>query len=285
MMKIAVIALAMLAAVPAAAQSRADRQMMADLRMLQEQTQQLAITLAALNDALKSINARIDQQAEASRKAFADQKLIVENVGADLRVIRERVDETNVRMSTIGQEMEALRNSVATSVAALQALPPPAPVEPIDPDAPPGTTPAPAPVTPPPPSTVGLSPTRMYEAAWADYTSGQWTLAITGFEGFLKYFPKSEMADEAQFYIGETHLASGKPQDALNAYNQVIQNYPASNSTPLAYYKRGLAQERLDEKDAARESWEFVVKTYPESEGARLAKQGLDRLKRKPGAE
>jgi tol-pal system protein YbgF len=271
----------LIAATPALAQSRADRQMMADIRMLQEQTQQLAITLTTLNDSLKALNARMDKSDEASRKALADQRLVVENMGSDLRVIRERTDETNVRINTLSQEMDALR----TSIAQIQC--PPVPTTPVDPNAPdaalpPGT----ASPTPPPPSALGLSPTRMYETAFADYAAGQWSLAISGFEAFLKTFPKSEMADEAQYYIGETHYASGKYQEAVDAFNEVIQNYPGSNSTPQAYYKRGAAQERLKDLDAARESWELVIKQYPDSDAARLAKQNLDRIgNKKPGAE
>jgi tol-pal system protein YbgF len=263
----------LLLAMPVSAADREHQQLAADLRMLQEQAQQLAITFAALNDVLKAVNARLDQQTETSRKAFADQKLLVDNMSADLRVIRERTDETNVRISTLGQELEALR----TSVAAIPVAAPPAAEVPLDPNAPPGTTPAPGPVGSVP-STLGLSPTRMYETAFADYAAGQWSLAIQGFDTFLKTFPKSEMADDAQFYIGETHYASGKYSDAVAAYNAVIQTYQNSNSTPLAYYKRGLAQERMEQKEAARASWEFVIKHYPDSEAGRLAKQSLDRL-------
>jgi tol-pal system protein YbgF len=278
----AAAAIVVMFAGPALAQSRADRQMMADIRMLQEQTQQLAITLATLNDALKSINARIDKSDENARKALADQRLVVENMGGDLRVIRERTDETNVRINTLSQEMDALR----TSIAQIQCAP--ATTAPVDPLAPDAALPAGAPSTaPPPPSSVGLSPTRMYETAFADYAAGQWSLAISGFDAFLKTFPKSEMADEAQYYIGETHYASGKYQDAVAAFNAVIQNYPTSNSTPQAYYKRGAAQERLKDVDAARESWELVIRQYPDSDAARLAKQNLDRIgpPKKPGAQ
>ena len=271
----------MLSAAPAFAQNRAEQQLMADVRMLHEQAQQLAIALAALNDSLnaslKAINGRIDQQTEVNRKAFADQKLVIDNVGTDLRVIRERTDETTVRIATLGQELEALRSSILQMPAPVATA-----TDPVDPNAPPGTVPPPAPALP---STAGLSPTRMYETAWADYTAGQWSLAITGFDTFLKAFPKSEMADEAQFYIGETHYVAGRYPDAVAAYNQVIQNYPASNSVLEAYYKRGLAQERLGEGEAARASWEFLVKNHPESDPGRLAKQNLDRLGRKPGGQ
>jgi tol-pal system protein YbgF len=282
MQKLFTAALAlMLAPVPAAlAQSRAERQMMADIRMLQEQSQQLAITLAGLNDTLKALNARLDKQDEASRKAFADQRLVVENMGADLRVIRERTDETNVRINTLNQEIDALRESITR----MQTSPLGAPATPLDPNTP-GT---PAPAGPPSgvPSAVGLSPTRMYEQAFADYAAGQWSLAISGFEQFLKTFPKSEMADDAQLHIGETHYAGGKYQDAIAAYNQVIQNYPTSNSAPQAYYKRGAAQERIKDVEGARASWEFVIKNWPESQQATLAKQSLDRVStaRRPGA-
>jgi tol-pal system protein YbgF len=272
--------LAMTAA-PALAQSRADRQMMADIRMLQEQAQQLAITLATLTDSIKSLNARMDKSDEATRKGLADQRLVVENLGSDVRVIRERTDETNVRINTLSQEMEALRNSLAQMAAAAQTAQIPVdPNAPIDPNAPPAI---PAPGAP---STVGLSPTRMYETAFADYAAGQWTLAISGFEQFLKTFPKSEMADEAQYHIGETHYLSGKYADAIAAYNLVIQSYPASDKAAMAYVKRGLAQERSNQPDAARASWEYVIKTYPaETDAARMAKQNLDRLgNKKPGA-
>jgi len=281
---IAVVALAGLMPAPAAlAQSRADRQMMADIRMLQEQTQQLALTLATLNDALKAINARIDKSDESTRKGIADQRLVVENMGNDLRVIRERTDETNVRINTLSQEMDALR----TSITQIQCAP--TTTAPVDPLAPEAGAPAvaPSPTTPAAPSSIGLSPTRMYETAFADYAAGQWSLAISGFEAFLKTFPKSEMADEAQYYIGETHYASGKYPEAIAAFNEVIQNYSTSNSTPQAYYKRGAAQERLKDLDAARASWEFVIKQYPDSDAARLAKQNLDRVgpAKKPEAQ
>jgi tol-pal system protein YbgF len=278
MQKLTTLLVILLLPLPALAQSRVERQLMADIRMLQEQTQQLGITLATLNDALKALNSRLDKQDESARKAFADQRLVIETMGADLRVIRERTDETNVRINTLNQEIDALRDSM-TQMQASGAVSP-SPADPTSPDA---SLPASGTGTV---STVGLSPTRMYEQAFADYAAGQWSLAISGFEQFIKTFPKSELVDEAQVHIGETHYAAGKYQDAIAAYNQVIQNYPKSNSAPQAYYKRGAAQERLKDVDAARASWEFVIKTWPESEAARLAKQNLDRVStaRRPDA-
>jgi len=260
--------------------------MAAELRMLQEQTQQLAITLAAVNQALaesvKLLNARMDEDSNAIRKGFADQKLLIDNMATDVSRIRERANDTNVRIGSLQEELEALR----TTVQALQqtAVAPSAPSPVVDPLAPAGTgtSTAPAPLPPPvaPPSTAGLSPTRLYETAQADYFAGQWSSAISGFEAFLRAFPRSEQADDAQLYIGETYFAQNQWSEAIAAYNQLIQSYPGTNSVPVAYYKRGLAQERLGQIDAARTSWEAAAKSFPDSDAGRLAKQNLDRLGR-----
>jgi len=78
-------ALALLvAAGPAAAANKEHQQLMADLRMLQEQSQLLQNLLGALNESLKAVNTRLDQQTEATRKALADQKLIVDNLSNDV---------------------------------------------------------------------------------------------------------------------------------------------------------------------------------------------------------
>jgi TolA-binding protein len=263
--------------VPASAQSREQRQMMADVRMLQEQTQELAVAIAtvtqALQDSIKALAQRLDQANDTTRKGFADQKVIIDDMGKDQRAIRERVDDTNVRVSNVREELEALRSSIP--VATPQSALPPS----TDPNAPP----PPAPTTGPPPSTAGLSPTRMFDTAMADYAAGQFTLAVTGFEAFLRTFPRSEMADDAQFQIGESYFALNRWTDAIAAYNAVTQNYPMGDKVSQAFYKRGLAQERLGQIDAARESWNNVLQRTQESDPVHtLAQQNLDRVARRP---
>ena len=246
---------------PATAQNREHQQMTADVRMLQEQTQQLAITLAAVNQALaeslEAINARLGQASDTSRQTAADQKLIIDSIGEGVRVVRERSNDTNVRMGELREELEALRLTVqALQQAQLAALAPPPvlnPDAPVNPGAPVVELPPAAPL--PLPSTAGLSPTRLYETARADYFAGQWTSALSGFQAFLRAFPRSEQADDAQFHIGETHYAQNEWAQAIAAYNQVIQNYVGTNAVPDAYYKRGLSEEHLGEVDAARVSW------------------------------
>lgn len=277
----------MLMSVPAIAQNREHQQMVADVRMLQEQVQQLAITFAALNQALAesltAINGRLDSANETTRKGFADQKLLVDNLANDVRVIRERSDDTNVRITALREELEALRSTVqALQQTTLALAGPPAP---IDPNALETATPPPAPLplpSVPLPSTAGLSPTRLYETARTDYFAGQYSSAIIGFEAFLRAFPRSALADDAQFHIGESSFNQNQFAEAIAAYNQVIQTYPSTNSVPDAYYKRGLAEERLGQADDARASYDAVISNFPDSDAGRLAKQNLDRLGQTP---
>ena len=273
-------------AAPAFAQNKREMQMMADIRMLQEQNQQLQVDLqkaiTALNETLKAINSRVDEQANTTRKGFADQGVKADQFSTELRVVREGVSENNVRISQLAQELEAVRLSIPQFPAPAVAPPDPG-ADPAAAAMPPGAAAAPpaaASAAPPAPLGPGMSPQRFFDTARADYYAAQWDLCVTGFDTYLKQFPKSELAHEAQFYIGECNYQNGKFQDAVAAYNQVITTYPRSGSAPAAYYKRGLSFERLGQADRARESYETVLKSFPDSDAARLAKQALDRLNR-----
>ena len=268
-------------AVPASAQSKREMQMMADLRMLQEQSQQLQVSLAQINEgltqALKALNTRLDEQSNATRKVLADSNLKIDKFSSDLRVVREGLSDTNVKIGQLSQEVEALRLAIPQFPSASAP-----PLEPgTDPAAPPSTasTPAPAPA-PTSALPVGVSPQRIYDTAWADYTAGQWELCISGFDQYLRQFPRSGQADLAQYYIGECNFQSGKHQEAVQAFTNVIVNYPKGQSIAPSYYKRGMAFEALGQVDRARESLESVMKMFPDSDAARLAKQVLDRLNR-----
>lgn len=264
-------------AAPVLAANREHQQLLAEVRMLQEQNQQLALAVATLAESLKRLDAKTDEQATADRKLLADQKVAVEGVGRDLRVVREKLDDTNVRIARLSQELEALRDSIPTMPAPTAAAPDGA--APAVPGSEPAGVPPPAPA-PVVPSTAGLSPQRLYDTAYADFASGQWNMAIAGFETFIKAFPRSEQADQAQYYIGESYLLDNKYEQAVAAYDRVVSNYATGDQVPLAYYKRGIALLNLKQTDRARESWETIIKLYPDSDASRLARQGLDRLAR-----
>src|SRR5882724_11291232 len=106
------IVLVAAAAAPLSAANKEHQQMMADLRMLQEQSQILQNLIGSVTETLKAVNTRLDQQAETTRKAFADQKLVIDNLTNDVRVIREKLDDNNVRIGSLTQEVDSLRQSM-----------------------------------------------------------------------------------------------------------------------------------------------------------------------------
>lgn len=272
---------------PAAAANREHQQMMADLRMLQEQSQQLQLMLTSLADALRALNGKLDDQATTTRKAFADEKLLIDNVSSDLRVVREKLDDTGVRVNGLSQEMQSIRDALNRLPA--QLAPPSLPMDGSDPSAMPGGAPGdpsagglpPAPAAPSGPAG-GLSPERMFLTAQADYAAGQWSLAIAGFEQYIRTFGNTDRADDAQFYIGESYQLDSKFKEAVAAYDKVIADYPTGDRVPQALYKRGVSLSLLGDNERARESFQQVIRNYPNSEVAVLARQVLDGLNRRP---
>jgi tol-pal system protein YbgF len=266
------------AATPLGAANREHEQMMADIRMLQEQNQRLQLALSALNETLKALNTKLDDQGAATRKGFADQKLLVDGATGDLRVLREKLDETNVRLSSLSQDVDGLRDLVTRSSQAPAVAP--GSTDANGQSAPPGTAANPPPPAPTGAAAIGTTPRRLYETAYADYTAGQWSLAIQGFETYLKTFPKSDLADDAQYYIGEALAGDNKFREAVTAYERVISDYPQSDILPEAYFKVGKTYERLAQPDRARAAYEYAVKNYGETQAGMLSKQRLDGLNR-----
>jgi tol-pal system protein YbgF len=251
--------------------------MMAEIRMLQEQQQQLqqmlgglAVTLA---DSMKTLTAKLDEQSAATRKAFADQRLLIESVSETTRILREKADDTNVRLSSMTHELEAIRQTMAS-----QAQPPAALVPgqepPVNPSAPAGP-PAGGGAIPP-----GVSPARMYDEAFSDYTRGDYDLAIEGFQTYIRMFPRTDRTDDAQLKIGDSLYAAKRFPEAVSAFQTVISDYPQNDSVPPAYYKLGLTYEALKQPELARKAFDTVVKNYQGSNDAILAKQRLDVLSR-----
>lgn len=291
-MKLAAFTLFALAAAgvsPAyAAANKEHLQLLAEIRMLQEQNAQLQQLLGALQDTLKTVGTKIDDQTAASRKAMADQALAINNIGDTVRVLRERTDDTNVRIGTVSSEIEALRQAIVSSQAAAAAaaagtMPATGVAGTTDPTAPPAGAAPTTPTAPPPTTPSTVSPSRMYEASYDDYMAGRWQLAIQGFEGFIQAFPRMPNAADAQYNIGMSYYNMGRWGDARDAFQKVINNYPQAQGTvvPDSYYKLGQTYERLSQVDNAKKAYEFVIQKYPTTTTATLAKQLLDRLNRR----
>lgn len=272
-----IVAFGMLAASrPAHAANKEHQQIMAELRMLQEHQAQLHQMLIGLTDTLKLITTRLDDQSTVTRKAFADQKLLIDNITENTRILRERADDTNVRLSNIAQELQSLRQTVAS-------MPPPSSMTSANPGDPgavdPGAQPPAATGSVLPPN---ISPAEWFQRVMGDYAAAQYDLAIAGFEALIRNFPTSPQADDAQLLIGNSLYNQGEFKTALAAYQKVITDFPQGDQVPTAHFKVGLTYENLQDLDAARKTYEMVVEKFPSSLQAHtLARNRLDALNRK----
>ncbi len=257
-------------AAPVAAQSREQRQMMADLRILQVQAQEMQNMVGALNqalaDALKALNTRLNEQTDASRRSFAEQKSIIDTVSNDLRVVREKLDDNNVRVGSLTQEVDSLRELITAMPRGADVPTDPAGGDPLA-------------AAPPAAGGLGASPERFWNMAMADYFGGDYDIAVQGFTSYLAQFPKTERADDAQLYIGNSYYQAGKYDQAVDAYQMTIRTYPSSELLSEAYFKLGESYRALKQPERARTAYQSVIKSYKDSTAAPIAQQRIEELK------
>jgi tol-pal system protein YbgF len=123
--------------------------------------------------------------------------------------------------------------------------------------------------------TSSASADQMYEASLAQLRRGSLTTARLGLREMLRTYPTSERAPDALYFIGQSY-ASENPDSASAYYGQVAEKYPQSPRAASAIYNLGLLAERRKDTAAAREAFQRVVQSYPQSNEAALAR---DRLK------
>ena len=136
------------------------------------------------------------------------------------------------------------------------------------------------PSQPPSPPTAAQSPEAgLYESSLKDYQAGKYEEAADGFQDFLKKYPKSNLADNAQFWVGECYMALRQYEQAILAYQQVIKNYPKGNKIPNAMLRQALAFHEIKDDISAKLLLKKVVKNYPNTSEAKIAEAKLKSLK------
>ena len=133
----------------------------------------------------------------------------------------------------------------------------------------------PEPEEPIPPAGEG----ELYDAAYRDYSRGNYQLAISGFQEFLRYYPQSDRADNAQYWIGECRFALGDLDEAVQEFLKVRDMYPDGNKVAAATLKIGYAFLRKGDQATARRYFETVKREFPGSDEARLAEDKLESLR------
>lgn len=149
----------------------------------------------------------------------------------------------------------------------------------------------PAPVAPPVASGgVNVTPTvagtddsdgkQQYSAAFGMLKEGNYKQSITAFQEFLRAYPHSRYADNAQYWLGEANYVSREYKTALEEFQRLIAQYPDSSKIAGARLKIGFTYFELKNWSAARDALQQVIKLYPDSTVAAKAQERLDRMRR-----
>ncbi|MBL4634077.1 MAG: tol-pal system protein YbgF [Kofleriaceae bacterium] len=112
---------------------------------------------------------------------------------------------------------------------------------------------------------------RYYEALRA----GNHSYAVTGFRNFVERFPLHDFADNAQYWLGEAFYDQKRYQSALAEFRKVVDNHPQGNKVPDALLKLGYCYYQTGATDDAKQVWQQVLRVYPKSNPANLARTKL----------
>lgn len=146
------------------------------------------------------------------------------------------------------------------------------------------SAPAKAPASPP----VNIAPTEqpkrestedeIYRQAKQAFDQGEFDAARNKFMELIKRYPKSERADNAQFWIGEIYYREKWYEKAILEYQKVIENYPKGNKVPASLLKQGFAFLNLGDKTNCRIILQELIKKYPQTNEAKIAQDKLKEL-------
>lgn len=117
----------------------------------------------------------------------------------------------------------------------------------------------------------GNDATGIYRQALDALRAGQHAEAMAGFEIILKRFPAHDLADNAQYWLGECHYDRRDFPAAVRAFRRVVEKYPLGNKVPDAMLKVGLAYLALGSETAARDTLTQLVRSYPKHPAAVIA--------------
>ncbi len=122
-----------------------------------------------------------------------------------------------------------------------------------------------------------ITPSKAFRPAYIDFVKGNYDLAIEGFRQFIKDYPKSSLAQQVYYYLGEAYYHSRSYTSAVQTFETLHRNYPNSRHVPSALFKLGLIMDEMEKGKKARAYWLTVSRKYPRSSEAQLAKQKLAR--------
>jgi tol-pal system protein YbgF len=127
-------------------------------------------------------------------------------------------------------------------------------------------------------ATAGSDDKTAYQAAFSLLKDGQYDRAIVAFQKFLASYPDSQLADNAQYWLGEANYVNKAFPEAQAAFQRVVDKYPQSRKRPDALLKIGYCQYELKQWDTAKATLSQVATQFADTPAGHLAQQRLDRM-------
>ena len=259
-----------------------ERQQLQSRRELEQQKQDLDSTI-------KSYQISRNEKDQTLRNQSAGLRVLLDQMREELQVASGRLEELEYGMQQQARADEASRQKLANELSALRQLVTQnreqikhiqqyLNLEPAS------SLPAGAKKPPPPvrPQTPALEPPKddaaLYTAAKSAFDQGDYDNARIGFEKMLESYPKSKQADNAQFWIGEIYYRQKWYERAILEYQKVIENYPKGNKVRASLLKQGFAFLNIGDRANARLILKELIKKYPRSKEAEIAKKKLKEL-------
>jgi tol-pal system protein YbgF len=214
-------------------------------------------SVAVLDSALRD---RMREQEKMLGAPVANLGAKVDTMSTDFAGVREAVADLSARMGKLQNQIA----DVNSAVKMMAAPPPPPPTD------------AGAQAAGGPPS--GVSAESLYNGAMRDKSAGNSDLAIDGFQNYLKWFGNTDLAPNAQYYIGEIKYLRGDLDGALMAFDTLLEKYPDNPKTSDAMLQKGRALVKAGFKAEARQEFTSLIKKFPNHDNAAKAKTELAAL-------
>ena len=139
-------------------------------------------------------------------------------------------------------------------------------------------TPAASGLTTGPKPPAGMSADRSFAEAMRDLQTGKSDLAYNEFQQYLTYFPNTEFAAKAQYYLGEIDYNRANYPSAIRNFDLVLERYPENPKTADAHLMKAYALLKANERNRAVQEFRILVSNYPHTDDARKAIQQLRTL-------
>lgn len=219
--------------------------------MITQQTDNVNKMGVAVQNLQKTLGA---QTTDASSK--------VDQISGQVQSLHDAVDELKARLAKVGTQLDDLESKA-------QNLPQPGAGQPGGPGGPGGATNN-TPQAPP--------PEMLYNSALSDFNAGKNDLASQEFGQYVQVYGNTDLAGNAQFYLGEIDYRRGNYTAAVQDYNKVLDQYPGGNKGAAAQLKKGFALLELGQRDAGVQELRSLISRYPKSPEAVQARERLTKV-------